>query len=304
MRGVGCKTMTFESSSPDPAPRYIVALDADVQQALWRREPAAHALLDLVDGSPLFAAVHLPAVPHFGDSLLLAAALLPRLPNTALIAQIDVTRKHPLNVARSLASLSHLSGHRIGWDLRVVPDADVLRYNPWIANPGFSGGQIPVRRAFANLVIDLLQTWPQESLIGDRERGWYHVEGAIRPLAHVGYFDIHGPLNIPGPPHGAIPFLSFEVDAELRGHLQVGEPGRAHASAAGLTLSDVTAPSNAGLGRSSEARPLRYVRGAREREGLTRLLQDVDLRLPTGLAPDGGAIWQRLGVRPSVRPIA
>lgn len=296
--------MSIPLDRPTPR-RYIVSLDAALQEKIFARGRDADEFLHLLDGSDLFAAVHLQAGPAAGDPLLRAAALTARLPRTGLFAEIDIARKHPVNVARSLLSLSHLSGHKAGWGLRPAADAALLAQNPWIKQePAAAHGSI--RWEFATLVTALTRSWPYESLIGDRPRGWFYVDGAIRPIHHQGRFDVEGVLNIPSAPHGAVPFLTFDADRELAGHLRVQAPaGRdVITEAAGVTLRPVEAPSNAAVGRSSDKPALYLVEGVGTADQLRLLKRHADLDRPDdAVAPADASIWHLLGVRPSVAAI-
>lgn len=293
--------MTATHLDPAGSARYILSLGSSLQALVAGRQRAAHALIDLIDTSPLIAAVHLPVAAPAGDTILLAAAIAARLKRTGMFVEVDISRKHPVNVARSLVSLSHLTAHRIGWSLSAVPAAAVARNNRWLTDAPPSAGEASARQEFADLVIDLARSWPYESLIGDRERGWYNVEGSIRPIFRSGHFSVEGSLNMPGVPYGAIPFLSFDADPELKGHLRVGPEAVAGigAAGAGLDLFPVFAPSSAGIGASSERDALYYVAGLRDVEQLSLLKRSSELALPEG-NPKQGSIWYLLGVRPSV----
>lgn len=297
--------MTHTALDPAP-PRYILSLEADLQSSIAKRQREAAGIVNLIATSPSIVAVHLPARGPASDTILLAAFLAARLKNTGLFVEVDITRKHPVNVARSLVSLSHLTGHRIGWGLSPILEADAARNNPWLASPRPSGEGLSVRQEFAEAVTELSRTWPLEGLIGDRDRGWYNVAGSIRPVDRAGgHFAISGTLNIPGAPYGAIPFLSFGGDHEFHGHLQVAQE-TANAGAvddAGLAFHPVAAPSSITIGRSVERGPLLYAEGLRDTDQLVRLKRATDLALPEGNAK-AGTIWHLLGVRPSVEPVA
>ncbi|MFG1478710.1 hypothetical protein V5F53_08575 [Xanthobacter sp. V4C-4] len=294
--------MTFHLHPP-AHPRYVVSLEPGLQDALLTPDRAAADLLRLLDDSRAFAAVHLPASDVAREPLLRASALTARLPRTGLIAEVDIARKHPVNVARALVSLSHLSGHRAGWGLRPADEAALRAHNPWLADTPANAGAGSIRREFAALVTALSRSWPYESLIGDRARGWFHVEGAIGTIRHRGNFAVEGVLNIPSAPHGAIPFLTFDTDTELRGHLRVGrEPVRSPAAdAADVALFPIEAPSNAVIGPLVDQPVLYFVTGIRHAEQVRALKRDAELARPDDEPAEADAsIWDLLGVRPSV----
>lgn len=285
--------------------RYILALDSGLQALIATRQQGVNAWLAALDASSAVAAIHLPVCSPVGDTILLAASFAARLSRTAIFAEVDVATKHPVNVARALVSASHLSGHRIGWALSAVGEAAIRRQNRWLNRTAPPAGAPSIRQEFADLVIDLARSWPYESLIGDRERGWYNVAGSIRQIARTGHFSVSGSLNMPGVPYGALPFLSFDTDAELSGHLQIG-PVLRHADEDNdndVQLFPVVAPSNRGLGTSSVEGELYYVTGLRTLDQLSRLTRASNLAVPER-QPRSGSIWQLLGVRPSVERLS
>lgn len=293
---------------PPPLPRYIVSLPPAVQaQPLTG---AGERLLSALDDSPLFAALHLPATPSNTDPLLRAALLTSRLKRTGLFAEVAIGRKHPVNVARTLLSLSHLSAHHAGWSLRPAEDDAVRAENPWLNPEPRQAPKGSIRQEFASVVTALTRSWPYESLIGDQERGWLQVEGALQTISSHGHFDVEGVLNIPSAPHGAIPFLTFADDAELAGHLRVRDQAVESevARLAEVRIRPVDAPSNGNVGHaratSAPGPALFFVEGVTHVDQLRRLKRHTELsHVDDAADAPRASIWELLGVRPSIAPL-
>jgi len=136
------------------------------------------------------------------DPVVLLSALTAATQHLGLIASVTTTFSEPYNVARTFASLDHLSGGRVSWNvvtsydqagsrkfgLESLPDRD-QRY----------------RRAaeFIDVVRDLWDSWDPDSIVLDTERNVFADSSRIKPVAHAGeFFTVHGALQLPQPPQG------------------------------------------------------------------------------------------------------
>jgi N-acetyl-S-(2-succino)cysteine monooxygenase len=133
------------------------------------------------------------------EPVTLLSALAAVTEHIGLIGSISTTFSEPFNVARQLASLDHLSGGRAGWNLvtsawgeenfgRELPSHDE-RYE--------RGAE------FAEVLFELFDSWDEDALVLDRERGLYADPEKVRRIDHVGrHFDVRGPLNLARSPQG------------------------------------------------------------------------------------------------------
>ena len=133
------------------------------------------------------------------EPVTLLSALSAVTEHIGLIGSISTTFSEPFNVARQLASLDHLSGGRAGWNLvtsawgeenfgRELPPHDE-RYE--------RGAE------FAEVLFELFDSWDDDALVLDRERGLYADPEKVRRIDHVGkHFDVRGPLNLARSPQG------------------------------------------------------------------------------------------------------
>lgn len=119
-----------------------------------------------------------------------------------LIATASTTYTEPFNLARQFASLDHVSGGRIGWNIVTSFSAAAGR------NFGASGrpthaGRYDKGDEFVDVVKALWDSWSDDAVADDRERGRYARLDRIRPVNHKGeYYTVAGPLNLPRCPQG------------------------------------------------------------------------------------------------------
>jgi N-acetyl-S-(2-succino)cysteine monooxygenase len=117
-------------------------------------------------------------------------------------ATVSTSFSEPFNVARAFATLQHISGGRVAWNVvttahdraalnfsRQHLDAHDLRYE--IANE------------FVDVVKGLWSTWEPGAYVADKASGVFIDKSKVRPLDHKGrFFSVRGPLNIERCPQG------------------------------------------------------------------------------------------------------
>lgn len=124
-----------------------------------------------------------------------------------LIATASTTYTEPFNLARQFASLDHISGGRIGWNI----------VTSWVkgAGPNF-GYDTQISHAeryeraheFMDVVTKLWDSWADDAVLDDRRSGCFADTSRIRGIAYAGkYQKVAGPLNIPRPPQGRPVFV-------------------------------------------------------------------------------------------------
>jgi hypothetical protein len=156
--------------------------------------------IDRIDGSP-------PARVTLNSSAV-GATLASATKSGRFLITVSPQRDHPYNIARRVASLAHLSRGRSGVlvgvrDSYAPPGpADA----PAWGGAGLGGGALlNVRTAYdtARAVRALEQSWPYDTIIGDRESGILVQSDRIVHVDIDGSFSIAGPLNAPEPATGA-----------------------------------------------------------------------------------------------------
>lgn len=124
-----------------------------------------------------------------------------------LIATCSSTYTEPYNLARQYASLDHISGGRVGWNIVTT----------WLAaasgNYG-GGGQLSHAERYdraeeyMRVVNGLWDSWSDDAVLDDRARGLYARLDGIRAVNHSGpYYHVAGPLNLPRGPQGRPVFV-------------------------------------------------------------------------------------------------
>ncbi len=129
-------------------------------------------------------------------------ALAMRTERIGLIATASTTYTEPFNLARQFASLDHVSGGRVGWNIVTSWSAPAAR------NYGDAGQVSHADRyaradEFMDVVTGLWDSWADDAVIDDRAAGRYARSERIRPVDHVGrHYQVAGPLNKPRGPSG------------------------------------------------------------------------------------------------------
>jgi FMN-dependent oxidoreductase (nitrilotriacetate monooxygenase family) len=196
-------------------------------EAAWRHSTASDLPLtdiryyaDLAQKaeSGLFDSVFLADTLAVGDDVTRAprswlepitvlAALAGATNRIGLIATCSTTYTEPFNLARQFASLDHISGGRVGWNIVTT----------WLATAsGNYGVQAPLSHAeryeraeeYMQVVAGLWDSWSDDAVLDDRTSGQYARTGGIRALNHVGkHYRVAGPLNVPRVPQGRPVFV-------------------------------------------------------------------------------------------------
>lgn len=122
-------------------------------------------------------------------------------------ATYSTTYYPPFHVARSFATLDHISGGRAAWNVVTsVNDAEAHNFGMEI----HLGHDERYDRAeeFIEIVSKLWDSWEDDAIVGDREAGYYADPDKVHELHHKGqYFTVRGPLTVPRPPQGRPPII-------------------------------------------------------------------------------------------------
>jgi FMN-dependent oxidoreductase (nitrilotriacetate monooxygenase family) len=141
------------------------------------------------------------------EPITVLAALSGATKHIGLIATCSTTYTEPFNLARQFASLDHMTGGRVGWNVVTT----------WLvaAASNFGGEGQPdhaqrYERAeeYMRVVKGLWDSWSDDAVVDDRAGGRYARENSIRALKHNGkHYQVSGPLNIPRGPQGRPVFV-------------------------------------------------------------------------------------------------
>ena len=119
-----------------------------------------------------------------------------------LIATASTTYTEPFNLARQFASLDHISGGRIGWNI----------VTSWAVGAGRNYGQdrqmdhaerYARAEEYMEVVLGLWDSWADDAILDDRRSGRFADPSRIRSIDHAGtHYRVEGPLNLPRCPQG------------------------------------------------------------------------------------------------------
>ena len=136
------------------------------------------------------------------DSLTVLAALASVTTHLGLAATLNTTFNEPFELARQFAALDHLSGGRAGWNAVTSPDAFTGEN---FRRGGFLDRDNRYERARELILTthELWDSWADDAVVADRERGVFVPDSAIGPFEHRGAeFEIHGRFDAPRSPQG------------------------------------------------------------------------------------------------------
>jgi FMN-dependent oxidoreductase (nitrilotriacetate monooxygenase family) len=153
------------------------------------------------DSPALSNAIRLRPVEQL-DPIARIGALSAITGNIGLAVTLSTTFNEPYNVARKVASLDHLSGGRVGWNIVTTSSESAARN---FGLDGFLAHAERYRRAdeFVDVVRKLWDSWEPDAILDDRKGGVYADDSRIHPISHEGeFFKVRGPLNVPASPQG------------------------------------------------------------------------------------------------------
>ena len=134
-----------------------------------------------------------------------------------LIATCSTTYTEPYNLARQFASLDHISGGRVGWNIVTTWLAAAGKNYGDEAQPSHAGRYARAEE-YMQAVTALWDSWADDAVLDDREAGRYAAPGRIRRADHAGaHYRVAGPLNLPRGPQGRPVFVQAGSSETGRG---------------------------------------------------------------------------------------
>lgn len=118
-----------------------------------------------------------------------------------VVSTVSSTFYTPFHAARLLASLYHISGGRVGWNV-VTSMFDAEARNHGLERMPESSERYARAEEFVETVLGLWDSWANDAPRRDRA-GVYADPGRVRTVNHRGaHFSVGGPLNVPRSPQG------------------------------------------------------------------------------------------------------
>lgn len=152
-------------------------------------------------GNDLQASVRYLNSPRL-DPVALLGLLAGATSHIGLASTASTTFNHPFSLARTFATLDHLSEGRIGWNIVTsTNDGEALNFS---AEPILEH-ELRYRRAreFVDLTLKLWDSWEDDPFIHNKATGEFANPDRVHYLNHEGeFFNVRGPLNVPRSPQG------------------------------------------------------------------------------------------------------
>ena len=142
------------------------------------------ARIDRMDPIPILSAVSM-VTKHLG-----------------LAATMTTTYLHPYNLARTMASLDHISGGRAAWNIVTGSNKDdALQFNRDAHPP--HAERYERAEEFVDVVRGIWDSYDDDAFPRDKESGRYLRPEKVRFLNHKGkHFQVRGPSAVPRSPQG------------------------------------------------------------------------------------------------------
>ncbi|TCR71768.1 LLM class flavin-dependent oxidoreductase [Rhizobium sp. BK376] len=165
------------------------------------------------------------------ESITLVGALAMATKRIGLAATVSTSYNHPFSIARQIASIDHMSGGRMGWNV-VTSAFDAEAQNFGLPAKQTSEQRYERAREFVDVVLDLWDSWEDEAIIRDRASGRFFDSAKVHRLNHEGRnFNVRGPLNVSRSPQGRpVMFQAgtseagYDIAAELSDAMYVKAP--------------------------------------------------------------------------------
>ena len=135
-------------------------------------------------------------------TLAILAALASVTRDIGVVGTLSSTFNEPYELARQLATIDHLSGGRVGWNVVTSPDA-------FHGGNFRRGGYLPYDERYARaeefvaLAKALWDSWEPDAILADREGGRFVDPERVRSVLHRGeQFQIAATSTVPRSPQG------------------------------------------------------------------------------------------------------
>jgi FMN-dependent oxidoreductase (nitrilotriacetate monooxygenase family) len=136
------------------------------------------------------------------EPLTLISALAAVTERIGLIATASTTYNHPFQVARKFASIDHLSGGRVAWNMVTSGFANEAQNFGHDVHPDHDV-RYAVAAEFVETCLGLWDSWEDDALPRDKASGVFSEPSGLHVLGHEGeHCRVRGPLNVPRMPQG------------------------------------------------------------------------------------------------------
>lgn len=177
-----------------------------IEEVTKKAESAKLDFVFLADGLNSFAGMHPSMVLRF-EPLTLLGALTRSTRRIGLAVTASTTYTEPYNLARMLASLDHLSGGRIAWNIVTGAFAEAAANFGTAKHPPHEQ-RYAIAEEFVAVAKGLWDSWEEDALVMNKTTGQFVDASKMHELNHSGkFYSVKGPLNITRPPQGYPVFM-------------------------------------------------------------------------------------------------
>jgi FMN-dependent oxidoreductase (nitrilotriacetate monooxygenase family) len=149
------------------------------------------------------------------EPLLVLATIAAATKYVGLACTISTSYAEPFAVARSLATLDHLSGGRAAWNI-VTSFQEAEARNFGRVQQLERDERYERADEFMEVTCKLWDSWQDDALIRDKDLPLFADPSRVRRIDHAGkWFNVSGPLNVSRPPQGRPVFV--QAGASNRG---------------------------------------------------------------------------------------
>jgi FMN-dependent oxidoreductase (nitrilotriacetate monooxygenase family) len=174
---------------------------AVIQEIARQAERGRFDLVFVSDGLVMDPGDHPSFLCRFEPTTLISALSLSTT-HIGLGATVSTTFGEPYHVARTFASIDHLSKGRAAWNV-VTSSASRAALN--FSREEHMEHDLRYERAqeFVDVVKGLWDCWEDGAVVADKATGIYLDRAKVRPLDHKGrFFQVKGPINTARCPQG------------------------------------------------------------------------------------------------------
>ncbi|HXJ84691.1 MAG TPA: NtaA/DmoA family FMN-dependent monooxygenase, partial [Candidatus Methylomirabilis sp.] len=174
---------------------------AVVQRIAHEAERGKFDLVFVSDGLVMDPGDHPSFLCRFEPTTLISA-LSGSTRHIGLGATVSTSFGEPYHVARTFASIDHISRGRAAWNV-VTSSASKAALNFSREQHMAHDLRYEVAEEFVDVVKGLWDCWQDGAIVADRSTGTYLDPTKVRPLDHRGrFFQVKGPINMARSPQG------------------------------------------------------------------------------------------------------
>ena len=170
-------------------------------------ERAKLDMLFIADGAGVSGTEDLETLQHTSridrmDPIAILAAVAMATQNLGLVATISTSYNEPFNIARSVASLDHISGGRAGWNIVTSGNKDdALHYSQETHLP--HAARYDRAEEFVDVVRGLWDSYDDDAFVRNKDAGVYLRPEGVHFLNHKSsHFSVKGPSSVSRTPQG------------------------------------------------------------------------------------------------------